>query len=490
MNQSITPRRIAFDQYSDLSKQTKVAKANLAVNTVQTGVMMHQTSIMKDMRNSLASIASVMDEVKQLQQKTLAIQQELLRRDQVQGLLEEFIYTTEKMVTEFSFGKSELASSSRYFLLQGVLETVREEGIGTPLIRGRDNKAAYEQAIAHVNELVVELKKDSEVIEALKWAKDQETKLAQEREERVEHLKIKHEELQEQLKYLETKIVPPTPLEVLIKKHFGYTKSFIKSNIPGNSTIKNFVLFAIWFMQAFTLLGFCFIYYPWIVSLAKQIDDDNNKEVHKEIDETNDTLSKVKKEMQLLQAYITLDKLAEHNKTHDALELTSSRVKNNEEIDALESSSKENVENNNMNITMEKKQEDMWSKFNIVLTLGDEWANDEGEGNWSFSTGTVVSVEFRMVEDLDELDEVLDIFEDSSEEEKEGLKNSLSKEGYVSYFAFTVTTPGENVYYFNQLTGGGGEPVVEDFYCEDELKAEIEQALDEIIKADEAPIAL
>jgi hypothetical protein len=123
----------------------------------------------------------------------------------------------------------------------------------------------------------------------------------------------------------------------------------------------------------------------------------------------------------------------------------------------------------------------MWDKFSEVLNLGDAWADEDGRGEWVFSTGTRVSVRFKMLEDMDELEIILDMFEDSTDEEKAGLRSSLNQEGYVSYFQYTVITQSEQEYIFNQLIGGGGEPVVEDFYCEEDAIKDIADSLDKII---------
>lgn len=129
----------------------------------------------------------------------------------------------------------------------------------------------------------------------------------------------------------------------------------------------------------------------------------------------------------------------------------------------------------------------MWNKFNNVLGLGEEWANEDGVGEWIFNTNTKISVRFKSVDDRDELDGILDSFEDATDDEKRALRNSLNDEGYVSYFSFTVITPSGEEYYFNQLTGGGGEPVVEDFFCDEERQTDISSALDEILSSGESP---
>lgn len=60
------------------------------------------------------------------------------------------------------------------FLLQSVLAQVEQDGIDTATIRGRDNKAAFEQTMARVHRLVAMLLRDAEVQDAIRWAEKQE----------------------------------------------------------------------------------------------------------------------------------------------------------------------------------------------------------------------------------------------------------------------------------------------------------------------------
>ncbi|MEZ5941410.1 MAG: hypothetical protein R3C18_08470 [Planctomycetaceae bacterium] len=142
-------------------------------NMVQTGVMAAQLA-------AQSAIHDQMEEVKRQNENALAIQQELLNREQLQQYLEEFIFQTEKLVADFS-AKSDVPASTRYFLLQSVLVQVEQDGIDTATIRGRDNKSAFERAMASVNRLVAELLKDPEVQDAIKWAEKEEAKRAEKR---------------------------------------------------------------------------------------------------------------------------------------------------------------------------------------------------------------------------------------------------------------------------------------------------------------------
>jgi hypothetical protein len=95
----------------------------------------------------MGSIHSEVAQAKQQQAEALAIQQELLARERLQTRLEEMIYQTEKLVAECSKGDSDTPASTWYFLLDGVLRQIEQDGIATPVIKGRDNKAAFERVV-------------------------------------------------------------------------------------------------------------------------------------------------------------------------------------------------------------------------------------------------------------------------------------------------------------------------------------------------------
>ena len=179
----------------DIARQQATANT---WNMIQTGVMAGQLAVQ-------SAIHGQMEQVKRQTADTLAIQQELLNREQLQQNLEEFIFQTEKLVAESS-AKSEVPASTRYFLLQSVLVQVEEDGIDTAMIRGRDNKAAFERAMASVNRLVAELLKDPEVQQAIKWAEKEAAKRAEKRQ------KIENElsRLYEQRASIESQLDPVT----------------------------------------------------------------------------------------------------------------------------------------------------------------------------------------------------------------------------------------------------------------------------------------
>lgn len=146
-----------------------------------------QMGLLSGMSATMDSIHSEMAKARKHQVDALAIQQELLSREQVQAYLEEFIYQTQKLVAECSKADSDIPASTRFFLLRGVLMHTTKEGIATPIIKGRDNKAAFDEVVNASRILCNQLQRDPQVQKAIAWAKQVEAqRKLEEEEERLE----------------------------------------------------------------------------------------------------------------------------------------------------------------------------------------------------------------------------------------------------------------------------------------------------------------
>ena len=156
-------RDLAYDTYVEQAKTRAAAQASVAFQALQTGLL-------SEMSNSMNAVHAQMDAVRQQQSEALAIQQELLNREQLQSYIEEFVFQAEKLVAECSKTTTDIPASSRYFLLMGVLGKIKEDGIGTSIIKGRDNKVAFEKVVNDTKGLTQQLLKNPEVQEALEWA--------------------------------------------------------------------------------------------------------------------------------------------------------------------------------------------------------------------------------------------------------------------------------------------------------------------------------
>jgi hypothetical protein len=149
-----------------------------------------QMVLLADMSATMGSIHSEIAQVRKQNADILAIQQELLARERLQAYLEELIYQTQKLVAECSKANTNIPPSTRFFLLRGVLLHIKQEAIATPIIKGRDNKAAFDQMVSEANALGNQLRKDPAVRKAITWAKQledqrhREQKREQEEQER------------------------------------------------------------------------------------------------------------------------------------------------------------------------------------------------------------------------------------------------------------------------------------------------------------------
>ena len=149
--------------YQELARIRAASENNLAFQTIQTGVLTNLNGVM-------GSIHSEMAEVRQLHAEGLAAQQELLQREALQDRIEEFLYQAEKLVEKCSSRDTDIPYSSRYFLLQGVVHSVQNEGISTAIIKGRENKKAFDDVVDKIQKMLSKLSEIAEVKEAIDWA--------------------------------------------------------------------------------------------------------------------------------------------------------------------------------------------------------------------------------------------------------------------------------------------------------------------------------
>lgn len=179
-------RDLAYDTYVEQAKTRAAAQASVAFQALQTGLL-------SQMSNSMNAIHAQMEEARQQQSEALAIQQKLLSREQMQSHLEEFIYQAEKLIAECSKSGTGIPLSSRYFLLLGVLGKIEQDGIDTAVIRGRENKAAFEKVVRSTQKLTQALLKEPEVQDAVRWAEKERKRLEAEhaRAEQDRQSKIK-----------------------------------------------------------------------------------------------------------------------------------------------------------------------------------------------------------------------------------------------------------------------------------------------------------
>lgn len=128
----------------------------------------------------------------------LSIQTAVVEREILQDKLEEFIYQFEKVVEAADDESAQESSVTKFFRLAYFLGIVEEENINTSLIRGRDNKAAFERTVARAQKLAASLKRNPDVTAAIAEIKQEEAKKRREElreQERKQKLRQKREEL-------------------------------------------------------------------------------------------------------------------------------------------------------------------------------------------------------------------------------------------------------------------------------------------------------
>ncbi len=220
-------RDLAYDTYVEQARTRAAAQASVAFQALQTGLL-------NQMSQSMNAVYSEMAEVRQQQGEALAIQQELLNREQMQSHLEEFIFQAEKLIAECSKTTTDIPPSSRYFLLMGVQGKIENDGISTAIIRGRDNKTAFENVLASANDLTQRLLKEPEVQQAVKWAEAERKRLEAEHQRSEREREAKIQKLEQHLAKLQTDLKAVTAQDVLSQYWTGIKTGVLSK--PENKT--------------------------------------------------------------------------------------------------------------------------------------------------------------------------------------------------------------------------------------------------------------
>jgi hypothetical protein len=135
-----------------------------------------QLHVLTDIRGSLRSMSGKMRSLRAAQMEGIAIQQAAMQREIFQDKIEEFVYQMQKAINAFQQANSDFPPSSQYFFLRAVFATVEQEGIATAVIKGRDNKLAFDDGMSKARALYRQLERNPEVRQALAWAEGEEQK--------------------------------------------------------------------------------------------------------------------------------------------------------------------------------------------------------------------------------------------------------------------------------------------------------------------------
>ena len=230
------------DPYHELASIRANTQASVAFQALQSGLLVQ-------MNHSMNGIHAEMEMVRQQQDEALAIHQELLNREQMQSHLEEFIYQAEKLVAECSKAATDIPLSSRYFLLVGVLGKIKNDGISTSIIKGRENKATFEKVMQDTQQLTLRLKKEPEVQEAISWAEEERQRREAERERNEQERQGTIVKLRKRIEKLQGEMVSVKPFEVF-KEYLVKIDNFLSAKL------------APWQKLAVQILFFVTIYGP------------------------------------------------------------------------------------------------------------------------------------------------------------------------------------------------------------------------------------
>lgn len=138
-------------------------------------------------------------EMRQQGANALALQQQMLEREELQSQIEEFVYSAQKILKSYSEPNCTIHVVARYAEIHGMLGKIEEWGLGTPLIKGRDNKAAFETMVGQAQASLVELEKHKDVQDAIAWAKAEELRVAKEQQKLTEQKAVRRDELQRRI---------------------------------------------------------------------------------------------------------------------------------------------------------------------------------------------------------------------------------------------------------------------------------------------------
>ena len=160
------------------------------------------------MHASIEMLSDQLAEIQETNSTQLAIHQLVLHRDELQQLLEELIYQGQKMVEAFSKNDDSTPSVQKALLIRSFQLCLAGSGIGTGMIRGLENKRAFDSLISHLEVLYKQLSSDPDVLKAIAAEKAAEQdrlslEVQQQAEERQRRLEERQRRLEEEQRRLE-----------------------------------------------------------------------------------------------------------------------------------------------------------------------------------------------------------------------------------------------------------------------------------------------
>lgn len=179
---------------SDFQKQVlKHERFQSVMAGAQTGMSAMQLAASNVMNRQLSDI-------RRQNADALAMHQEMLAKEELQAQLEEFIYASQKMLDGFDDPACEVAPVARYVQTRTIVENVDDWGLDTSIIRGRENKAAFEQMLQQAKTSVSRLESTSnEVQDALAWAEAESKRIEIEEAKTAEKKRLLRDEIEKKI---------------------------------------------------------------------------------------------------------------------------------------------------------------------------------------------------------------------------------------------------------------------------------------------------
>lgn len=163
-----------FVAYSDNPAHYRAALIQSIEDTAQVG--REQLSELQEINGTLDGVLTEMAAIRRTQAEGLALQQAMLAREVFQDRMEEFVFQFDKLIGQCERPDSDFPPATQFYLLDGMFKQIDAAGITTAVVKGRDNKAAFDACVARGKTLFKQLVKHPDVQQAIAWAEGEQKK--------------------------------------------------------------------------------------------------------------------------------------------------------------------------------------------------------------------------------------------------------------------------------------------------------------------------
>lgn len=223
-----------------------------------------QYEALRSIDQSLNAVTREISALRQTQAAGLALQAAVLARDILQDALEEFIFRAERMLSEFSLADSKYPVEIQFFQLRRFIEQVDQQEISTSCIRGRENKAAFEECLTNAKRMYRNLARNPGVREALEEEEAEQQKINSEQQKAEQAAQAQHR--QDESSRLSIRLKELELAGVQGPLNFGSWYQYKFGNLPG------IVQAPLW-----VFYGFLWIPIAYFMSSANLVQEINRK---------------------------------------------------------------------------------------------------------------------------------------------------------------------------------------------------------------------